>query len=102
MTHNFTTNSEVELKWKGGEGQLAAQGPFSGGTLSIKFSMDNGTTWTLLKKIEEAGANDPSLTEAGSFAFKSMRTDEVSYRLQVALTGATNPSILVRIGDHVS
>jgi len=102
MTHNFTTNSEVELKWRGGEGQLAAQGTFGGGTLSINFSTDDGSTWTLLKKVEDASEPSPTLTEAGAFAFKSMRTDASSYRLQVALTGATGANITARVGDHVS
>jgi hypothetical protein len=96
MTQNFTTNSSVELTWRKGEGQLAAQGSFGGGTLALEYSLDDGSTWTLLE-------DDPasSLTADGSFAFRSMGTDSSSYRLRVSLTGATSPDLNVRVGNHL-
>jgi hypothetical protein len=95
--HNFTTNSAVELTFSGGQGQLAAQGVFDGGTLALNFSVDDGVTWTLLE-------DDPasSMTEDGSFAFKSMATDASSYRLQLELTGAGGlANINIRVGDNL-
>lgn len=97
LAHNFTTNSAVELTFSGGQGQIAAQGVFDGGTLALNFSVDDGVTWTLLE-------DDPasSMTEDGSFAFKSMATDAPSYRLQLELTGAGGlANINIRVGDNL-
>jgi hypothetical protein len=96
MTQNFTTNSSAELTFPGGEGQVAAQGTFGGGTIALEFSLDDGTTWTTLE--DEPAA---TLTADGSFGFKSMRTDAASYRLRVTLSSATSPNINVRVGAHL-
>ena len=75
---------------------MAAQGDFGGGTLSLKFSLDNGTTWTLLE-------DDPvsQLTAPGSFGFSSMKAGDPTYQLQLELTGASSPNLNVRVGDHL-
>lgn len=97
MKHTFTTNSTLTLTWCGGEGQVAAQGTFGGGTLALEFSLDAGTTWTQLE-------DDPAstMTAAGSYAFRSMKTDDTDYMLRLSLTGATTPSINVKVGDNLN
>lgn len=94
--HNFTSNSVLAINWRGGEGQIAAQGNFGGGTLMLQFSLDGGTTWTQLE-------DDPAstLTAEGSFAFRSMKTDD-DYKLQLELTSATSPDINVKVGDNLN
>ena len=96
MTHTFTADGSEALEWRGGEGQVAAQGTFGGGTLSLQFSLDNGSTWTNLE-------DDPASTIAanGSFAFRSMKTDPESYKLRLNLSGATSPNLKVRVGNHL-
>lgn len=76
---------------------MAAQGTFGGGTLALEFSLDAGTTWTQLE-------DDPAstMTAAGSYAFRSMKTDDTDYMLRLSLTGATTPSINVKVGDNLN
>ncbi len=96
-TTNITADGGYEVTWPGGNGQVSAQGTFGGGTLSLEFSLDDGTTWTLLKKVETATDPDPTLTENGSFVFWSLPTSAPGYRLRLTLAGATTPNINVYI-----
>ncbi|MBU98077.1 MAG: hypothetical protein CL429_03185 [Acidimicrobiaceae bacterium] len=97
MKKTFASDSTMAITWRGGEGQLAAQGSFGSGTLTLEYSLDAGSTWTLLE-------SDPasSLSAAGSFAFRSMRTDDTDYMLRLSLTGSTSPSINAKIGDNLN
>lgn len=94
---NLTADGNYEVTWPGGNGQVSGQGTFGGGTLSLEFSLDDGTTWTLLKKVETATDPDPTLTENGSFVFWSAPTSAPGYRLRLTLAGATTPNINVYI-----
>lgn len=81
MTADGTLDS---IQWRGGAGTLFAQGSFGGGTLTVEFTLDGGTTWTAVSGV--------SLTAAGNDAI-----DVGPVILRVKLAGATNPSITVRL-----
>lgn len=68
---------------------LAAQGPFGSGTVSLQFSLDDGTTWNTITD----GTTAATLTAAGmiNHTHSPFGTTDIDYRLD--LNGSTSPDI---------
>ena len=101
-------NSRADNKWTftangNGEGfrcdtnkarQLTAWGTWGGGTLTIEFSPDGGTTW--ISVVDAATEVAISLTANGA---KGKFYPSMGYHLRPVLAGATTPSLSVHISE---
>ena len=84
VTLSADGNTSV-VDWIGGEGFFVAQGTFGGGTLTLKYTTDGGTTYT-------AVGTDTTLTASGGGYFTLPLCS-----LRATLAGSTSPSIAVKI-----
>lgn len=84
----ITANGSYTLgfEWNAGDGVFTAQGTFGSGTLTLQFQNPGSSVWT------DVGT-DTTITTAGGGRF----TIPAHSKLQVVLSGATNPSIYVNI-----
>ena len=74
-------NSQA-IRWPGGEGTYNAEGTFGGGTATLQFSPDGGTTW-------KSCGSDAELSSDGAANFKL----PVGYHLRVSLSGASGANL---------
>jgi hypothetical protein len=85
-TFTADANSSI-LAWIGGNGYFTAQGAFGGGTVTLQFSTDGGTTWS-------AVGSQTTLAAHGGGSFENLP----KCSLRVNLAGSTTPSILYKVG----
>ena len=90
MADNFATltanGSSAAIAWSGGPIRtLRAAGTFGGGTLALKISVDNGSTWEAVTD----GTTAASLTATGQINVEL----HGSFLVRVTLSGATSPNI---------
>ena len=75
---------------------VTAQGTFDSGTLSLQFSLDDGTTWST---VTTTGGVTGELTNDGEFNYGAGIADPGHKLYRINLAGATSPSIDVLITD---
>ena len=95
QTQTLTADGDTtEFDWPGGTGSMSGQGTFSSGTLTLRFSLDGGTTYNDVTD----GTDTASLTASGVVGF------EVNFpcKMKLTLAGATTPDIdtAVALGIH--
>lgn len=96
LTANITANAASATQigsapFRGLRGTLHAHGDFGSGTLTFKFSKDNGTTWENF--LDNDGVNKGQFSATGSHGFVVGGNILVGY----TLSGATNPDINIRV-----
>jgi hypothetical protein len=90
MQANLTANGTTDpLHWYGGRGTAAAWGNFGGGTATLQYSPDGGTTWI---NVDRTGDTYVTFTANGEGGFELGLC-----LLRFNLTGATSPSVWVSI-----
>ena len=73
------------VEWTGGRGVFVAYGTFGGGTYTLQWTPDDGTTWL---NVDQGTDTFCTLTAPGSGGF------ELPFcQLRCVLTGATSPSV---------
>lgn len=73
------------IVWGGGEGQFTAFGSFGGGTVTLEWSPNNGTTWL---PVDRSGDTYVTFTANGSGRFTLQPC-----LIRANLAGATSPNV---------
>lgn len=80
------TSPSMRCIFPNGRGQFSAWGTFGGGTVTLQFSPDGGTTWV---NATDSNGNAISFTAGRAIPIKCPHGE----LLQCVLSGATSPSI---------
>lgn len=86
LTALAANGESAAVTWQRGRGQLDGWGTFGGGTLTLWYSPDGGTTWAVVD------ATNAILTASGGFEF-----DLSPCLVKVVLTGAAGPSLNAKV-----
>lgn len=86
-----SSTTAVPYEARKGRCTVAAWGTFSGGTLAMQMSPDNGTTWI---NIDPDGSTTCTFTNNGVGNFQI----NIDCLVRATLTGATSPSVNVKFG----
>lgn len=87
-SHTFDADGNSDaVQWNGGPGSMLAQGTFGGGTLTLKYSLDDGSTWTSF-------GSETTITSAGGGRF----FPPGGCLVRVELSGSTSPDLDVNFG----
>jgi len=81
FTGQTSSANSAAFDWPGGDGFFVVYGGFGGGTATLKWSPDGGTTWVVLDSTL-------ALTAAGAIDFNLP-----AGKIRVELTGATSATL---------
>ena len=86
LVHNFTADGQsAAVDWPGGEMDVSAEDDFGGGTLTLEWSKNGGTTY-------RSHGSDTTFT-----ASKSRLLNCKAGKLRFDLSGSTSPNLNARL-----